>query len=119
VSFVAALSLVLGCEGLGLAAATGDLMSDRLAGAVIAQVRLLRATTRVIESHTLDSALTILNLAATVVTHHHCFSRHDILLRSRNYADHDSTAYNGIARKSVDEHPLATRDSGLLAAERS
>jgi hypothetical protein len=54
-------------------------MADSLSGAVIAQVGLLRAATRIVEGHTLNSALSILDFRATVIAHHDCLSCHQKL----------------------------------------
>jgi hypothetical protein len=52
-------------------------MTNSLSCTVVAQISLLRATTRVIERHTLDGTLAVLDFGTTVVTHHYGLSRHD------------------------------------------
>jgi hypothetical protein len=53
-------------------------MTNRLTGTAIAQISLLRTTTRVIERHTLHSTLAFINLGTTVVAYKDRLSCHEI-----------------------------------------
>jgi len=64
--------------------ATGGSAARHLAGAVVAEVRLLGATACVVVCDPHHRALALFHFVTAVVAYEHCLTRHDFLLACRN-----------------------------------